>query len=378
MKWPTAMINDLPDSAFLWIEDGGKKVKGKTEPRSLRHFPVKDADGSIDGDHLRNALSRIPQSDAPQKVKDRIAREAGKMLERMKTKKSVLESCLACVLPEDRRYANPFADAVAPQGWRDALAKADSPETIVVLSPPDHTAASPRELAARAGALKCDFLLEYPDGPEARVELAKVGRPFQLPGGEDRLFVASFPLVTEEGVIWLDGALPEIDNGPVDAKVEKALADAAPTRICKFDEDEGTVLFVVLEPRTADNTDGQGDWYTEAQIQKAMYRYMKDYRHHTLMHKKDADGRPVPLGDAVRILENFIAPVDFDVGAEKVTKGTWLQRVWTDPKGEYFQAFKKGELGGCSIGGDAIRRKTQSLPKDYPAPGKARSSDAEE
>jgi hypothetical protein len=50
-------INDLPDSAFAYIESGGKKDgEGKTTPRSLRHFPIHDAA------HVRNALSRAPQS----------------------------------------------------------------------------------------------------------------------------------------------------------------------------------------------------------------------------------------------------------------------------------------------------------------------------
>lgn len=64
--WSTAFINDLPDSSFLFIESGGKKDSdGKTVPRSLRHFPVKDQNGKIDLPHLRNAIARIPQSNAP-------------------------------------------------------------------------------------------------------------------------------------------------------------------------------------------------------------------------------------------------------------------------------------------------------------------------
>jgi hypothetical protein len=53
----SASINDLPDSAFAYIESGGKKdSSGKTIPRSLRHFPVHDEA------HARNALARAPQS----------------------------------------------------------------------------------------------------------------------------------------------------------------------------------------------------------------------------------------------------------------------------------------------------------------------------
>src|SRR5262252_1376749 len=53
----SAAINDLPDSAFAYIEPGGAKdPSGKTVPRSKRHFPVHDEA------HARNALSRAPQS----------------------------------------------------------------------------------------------------------------------------------------------------------------------------------------------------------------------------------------------------------------------------------------------------------------------------
>lgn len=63
--WTTRYINDLPDSAFLYIESGGSKDSDdKTMPRSKRHFPVEDSSGKIDVIHLRNAIARIPQSNA--------------------------------------------------------------------------------------------------------------------------------------------------------------------------------------------------------------------------------------------------------------------------------------------------------------------------
>lgn len=60
--WSTAYINDLPDSAFLWVESGGEKDEdGKTTPRSLRHLPYKDSSGNVDMPHLENAIARAPQ-----------------------------------------------------------------------------------------------------------------------------------------------------------------------------------------------------------------------------------------------------------------------------------------------------------------------------
>ena len=83
--WSAAFINDLPDSAFLYIESGGEKDEdGKTKPRNLRHFPYRDADGAIDLPHLRNAIARIPQSNAPgldDAKKERLQERARRMLE---------------------------------------------------------------------------------------------------------------------------------------------------------------------------------------------------------------------------------------------------------------------------------------------------------
>lgn len=68
--WSTASVNDLPDSAFAYIEDGGKKDdEGKTTPRSLRHLPYKNADGKVDPAHVRNALARLSQTQIPDAAK---------------------------------------------------------------------------------------------------------------------------------------------------------------------------------------------------------------------------------------------------------------------------------------------------------------------
>lgn len=69
----TKKINDLPDSAFAYIEPGGKKdEEGKTTPRSLRHFPIHDEA------HARNALSRAPQSPFGDKAMPKIRAAAKK------------------------------------------------------------------------------------------------------------------------------------------------------------------------------------------------------------------------------------------------------------------------------------------------------------
>ncbi len=65
-EWTAAYVNDLPDSAFACILSGGEKDEdGKTTPRSLRKLPHHTAEGSVDMPHLRNAMSREPQTDMP-------------------------------------------------------------------------------------------------------------------------------------------------------------------------------------------------------------------------------------------------------------------------------------------------------------------------
>lgn len=83
-EWSTAEVDNLPDSAFLHIEQGGEKdSEGKTKPRSLRHFPVYDAQGQLDLPHLRNAIARIPQASSEwlsASEKERLQEKARKLL----------------------------------------------------------------------------------------------------------------------------------------------------------------------------------------------------------------------------------------------------------------------------------------------------------
>ena len=67
-------INDLPDSAFAYIEPSGDKDEdGKTIPRSLRHFPIHDEA------HVRNALARMSQSPHGEKARAKILAAAKRM-----------------------------------------------------------------------------------------------------------------------------------------------------------------------------------------------------------------------------------------------------------------------------------------------------------
>lgn len=122
-KWTRAYINDLPDSAFLYIEPGGEKdEEGKTKPRSLRHFPYKDKNGKIDLPHLRNAISRIPQSNLPDSVKEKLQAKARRLLEQAKKTSKVIDKAADADLEALRAVAEGVPEDIDGQ-LAKALAK---------------------------------------------------------------------------------------------------------------------------------------------------------------------------------------------------------------------------------------------------------------
>lgn len=118
--WSAAFINSLPDSSFLYIAPGGSKDSdGKTTPRSLRYFPYKDASGSVDLAHLRNALARIPQSNLPKAIKDRLTSKAQRILNDSKSVDETGKEREARPVDPLRRQA----DAVALEFATDGLSR---------------------------------------------------------------------------------------------------------------------------------------------------------------------------------------------------------------------------------------------------------------
>lgn len=106
-------------------------------------------------------------------------------------------------------------------------------------------------------------------------------------------------------------------------------------------KEERIVYGIVYEP---DEEDSQGDVANAEEIRKAAYQFMEDCQTFKVMHK----GSNV----RVRILENYIAPVDFTIEKKSVKEGSWVlvTRI-LDPK--IWKAIKKGKLTGYSMAGYA-------------------------
>jgi len=108
-------------------------------------------------------------------------------------------------------------------------------------------------------------------------------------------------------------------------------------------EDEHIFAGIVYEPNVVDS---QGDSASEEVIRKLCYSFMENSQMLKMSHRGDALN--------VKILENYLAPVDFTIEGRAITKGSWIlvtrvldENVWAK--------IKKGELQGYSMAGVGIR-----------------------
>lgn len=73
--WTYAYIDSLPDSSFLYVEDGDKEAG-----LGLRYFPYKNATDEIDLPHLQNAISSINKYNLDDSIKNKILEKAQELL----------------------------------------------------------------------------------------------------------------------------------------------------------------------------------------------------------------------------------------------------------------------------------------------------------
>lgn len=119
--------------------------------------------------------------------------------------------------------------------------------------------------------------------------------------------------------------------------------------IKESDSIKGIVTGIVLEPETIDL---QGQKISEEAIFNAMIKYMSDNQVIGLMHEKFNTKQGTNNPD-YRIVENYIAPVDFAMGSEYVRKGTWVMSVKILNK-SVLDDVLSGKLTGFSVGGFAL------------------------
>ncbi len=258
-----------------------------------------------------------------------------------------LADIVASLLPKDKAPVSPFA--ANGGAWQDALEKAAREDgNVLVLSPPLATI-KPLVDALIKAAPTAAWLVEFDTDhdPNAATEMARLGPVFKVARLPDHVFVASY--LPPAPVTWVDAASPV--DVPASASLDAAgelVAGTVVKRLAHIEKagaEERYVLGVVLEPEVVD---AQNDVYSADEIAKSAHVFMEKFRTVGLMHKG-------AINDKVKILESYLAPVDFEVDAVPVKKGTWLMavRVLDD---DLWAAVKEGGLTGFSIGGSAVRK----------------------
>lgn len=120
--------------------------------------------------------------------------------------------------------------------------------------------------------------------------------------------------------------------------------------IVKKDESQQIVYGIVYEP---DVEDAHGDFMTAAEIEKAAHIFMKEYQNIDKQHDFESE-----VG---KVIESYIAPADFEIGGQQVTKGSWVMAVKVED--EMWGLIQKGEFTGFSLAGMA-----ELIERAAPAP----------
>jgi hypothetical protein len=152
-------------------------------------------------------------------------------------------------------------------------------------------------------------------------------------------------------------AIRKVNDSIMKAGV-KILCGTALSTVSKADDgtetEERFVLSMVLEPTDGEDgapfkPDTQDDVYSKPEVRAACHVWMEYHGAVDLMHNWKALGK-----QDVRVLECYVAPVEFKNGDDTVAEGSWMLalRIAND---ELWEAIKSGDLGAFSIGGTANR-----------------------
>ena len=125
----------------------------------------------------------------------------------------------------------------------------------------------------------------------------------------------------------------------------------ADVKLLKRDEAQQIVYGVVYEP---DVVDAHGDFMDAEEIEKAAHVFLKEFRNVDKQHDFTSK-----VGE---VIESYIAPADFELGGQTVTKGTWMMAVKVVD--DVWQSIQKGEYTGFSLAGYGNVEKAQETPQE--------------
>lgn len=119
-------------------------------------------------------------------------------------------------------------------------------------------------------------------------------------------------------------------------------------------EDEVRMFGIVMKPEVPD---ADGTVTSHAEIESANLQFMRDFGTLGLMHAKAVGGTDDEEKDRVVLVQNVIAPIDFDFpaddGAKAIARGTWYTEMWSNDPDIVKSVKVDKTLTGLSIGGFA-------------------------
>ena len=114
--------------------------------------------------------------------------------------------------------------------------------------------------------------------------------------------------------------------------------------IIKDDNNPKQIVYgVVYEPFDGVTVDLQGDYSLDTEIEKSAHKFMENYQNVSLMHKKI-------INETAKVVESYIAPVDFEMGGQTIKKGSWVMATHVIDK-KLWKAVEAGEIDAYSIEG---------------------------
>lgn len=121
-------------------------------------------------------------------------------------------------------------------------------------------------------------------------------------------------------------------------------------RVMKADSEKGVLYGIVYAP---DQEDSQGDIASAAEIEKAAYGFMKSLNLHNVDREHDFENR------AAYVAESWLVRKGDPVFPDE-PEGAWAVVIKLESD-ELKEAVKKGEIGGLSMAGAAVREPVEKM-----------------
>ena len=108
-----------------------------------------------------------------------------------------------------------------------------------------------------------------------------------------------------------------------------------------LDEDKQIFTSIVLKADFRDDDGVDQDYWSEEVVEQAAWDFMLKCQQNNLQH--------IINTDIIKVVESYIAPIDFEMGGGEVNKGDWVMSVQIMDD-DLWKMCKDGEFKGFSIG----------------------------